>query len=303
MRHLACASDRNYLPHIAAMLHSALEHRGEQDVHVHYVHGPDLPSADAELLAEMVRAAGAGISLHLVGDDRLAGLPHNENLPPSTWYRAFVAEALEDVEQALYIDGDAIVVDSLEPLWRTDLGDHYVAAVTNVLEPWNAGYPAAALGLPGPEAYFNGGILLMNLALMRDEGAADAVIEYGRNAGPERSVFADQCALNAVLSSRRLPLHPRWNCMNSIMLFPHSVDLFGAEAVTEARERPAIRHFEGPSVNKPWHYLCDHGLRELYDSHRRLTPWPKYRREGAGPRNVARRAARSARRRLRRVSA
>jgi lipopolysaccharide biosynthesis glycosyltransferase len=302
MRHLACASDRNYLPHIATMLHSALLHRGDEDVHVHYVHGPDLPPADAALLEGMVRGLGAEITLHLVEDERLEGLLSNDNLPASTWYRAFVAEALEGVERALYIDGDAVVVDSLEPLWRTELGDHYLAAVTNVLEPWNAGYPAGALGLPGPEAYFNGGVLLMNLGLMRAEGAADAVLDYGRAATPENALFVDQCALNVVLSERRLPLHPRWNVMNSVMLFPHSVELFGERAVAEARERPGIRHFEGPSVNKPWHYLCEHGLRELYDRHRRQTPWPTYRPEGAGPRNMARRAARHARRRFSRLS-
>ena len=302
MRHLTCASDRRYLPHIAAMLDSALEHRGDAEVLVHYLHGPDLPREDALLLEGMVRERGAALELHLVADERLAGLPENERLPPSTWYRAFVAEALADVDEALYIDADAIVVDSLEPLWRTDLGDHYVGAVTNVLEPWNLGYPEA-LGLPGHEAYFNGGILLMNLALMREEGAAEAVLDYGRTAPPERCVFGDQCALNVALSHRRLPLHPRWNCMNSVMLFPQSVELFGADAVAEARERPGVRHFEGPSVNKPWHYLCEHDLRELYDRHRRRTPWPAYRREGAGPRNAARLAARRARRRLARLSA
>ena len=245
-RHLACASDRNYLPHIAAMLHSALEHRGDRDVHVHYIHGHDLPDADADLLEGMVRDCGAEISLHLVEDRLLEGLPHNENLPPSTWYRGFVAHALAGVDEVLYIDGDAIVVDSLEPLWRTELGDHYLAAVTNVLEPWNLGYPAAALGLPGPEAYFNGGVLLMNLRLMRDDGAADRVLEYGRSAGPERAVFADQCALNAVLSARRLPLHPRWNCMNSVMLVPPQRGAVRARRPPRGARAPRHPALRGP---------------------------------------------------------
>ena len=74
------------------------------------------------------------------------------------------------------------------------------------------------------------------------------------------------------------------------------------DAVREARERPGIRHFEGPTVNKPWHYLCDWAMREVYLRHRRETPWPRVRLEGAGPRNRLRRARQRLRARAGRVS-
>jgi lipopolysaccharide biosynthesis glycosyltransferase len=81
-----------------------------------------------------------------------------------------------------------------------------------------------------------------------------------------------------VLGGRRLPLHPRWNVMNSVLLFAAAGDVFGPEAVAQARESAAIRHFEGPDTNKPWHHLCESELRELYLEHRRGTPWPRTRR-------------------------
>jgi hypothetical protein len=77
--------------------------------------------------------------------------------------------------------------------------------------------------------------------------------------------------------------------MNAFYVFDHAADAFDAGELAEARDNPAIRHFEGPSINKPWHYLCDRELRELYDQHRAQTPWPRVRREGRTPRNVARR--------------
>jgi hypothetical protein len=86
--------------------------------------------------------------------------------------------------------------------------------------------------------------------------------------------------------------------MNSVVLFPWAAEVFGADAVAEARENPAIRHFEGPSVNKPWHVLCDRSMRDLYLEHRRGTPWPKVELEGVTAANLLRRGWRDLRARV-----
>jgi hypothetical protein len=52
-------------------------------------------------------------------------------------------------------------------------------------------------------------------------------------------------------------------------------ELFGPDAVREAIERPAIRHYEGPSVAKPWHRRSTVPDREAYFGFRRRTPWPR----------------------------
>ena len=84
--------------------------------------------------------------------------------------------------------------------------------------------------------------------------------------------------------------------MNAVMLFPYAKEVFGDAATEEARRDSAIRHFEGPGENKPWHYLYSGELRNLYFDHRRRTPWPRVHREGMTPRNVLRRLRLSARR-------
>jgi lipopolysaccharide biosynthesis glycosyltransferase len=210
------------------------------------------------------------------------------------WYRILLPELLHDVERLLYLDVDTIAVDTIEPLWATDMSDCYVGAVTNVLERHEMGRPEQ-LGLR-PTQYFNSGVLLMNLELMRRDGCAQALREYAL-AHRDQLKWPDQDALNVVLGERRVALHPRWNLMNSIRLFDWSKELLGATAVAESRARPAIVHFEGPSVNKPWHLLCDHPLRGVYFEHRRETPWPRCRREGVTPLNLLRLARRRVRHR------
>jgi lipopolysaccharide biosynthesis glycosyltransferase len=152
--------------------------------------------------------------------------------------------------------------------------------VTNVFQHNHVHRPAS-LGLPGPEVYFNSGVLLMNLAEMRRDDCTDALRRFAID-NAERLEWPDQDALNCVLGHRRVPLHARWNCMNSVLAFPSAEDVFGHTAVEEARARPGIRHFEGPAANKPWHYRFEQPGRELYAAHRRATPWPDWRPEGAG---------------------
>jgi lipopolysaccharide biosynthesis glycosyltransferase len=281
--HVSCAAEGDYIAHSAAMIHSVLEHGAGYRVCVHYLHGPRFPSHSARLLRDMVERGGGSISFLGVPDRDIAGLPVLPQFTGAMWYRIFLPELLADAERVLYLDADTIVVDSLAPLWELPLGDNYLAAVTNVFQA-NHFHRPAQLGLAGAKVYFNSGVLLMNLAAMRRDRCTEALRSFALRHGPEELEWPDQDTLNVVLGQRRLPLHPRWNCMNSVLTFPHSPAAFGSRAVAEARRQPAIRHFEGPGRNKPWHRACDQQLRELYFSHRRQTPWSHVELVGQEPR-------------------
>jgi lipopolysaccharide biosynthesis glycosyltransferase len=288
--HVSCAAEGGYVEHSAAMLHSVLVHAGGLTVHVHYLHGPRLEARDRELLAGMVEGEGGEISFHRIEDEQVAGLPEAHRFTGAMWYRLFLPELLHEVDRILYLDVDTLAVDSLEPLWETDITGQYLGAVTNVFEPWYLDRPRE-LGLAGPEVYFNSGVLLFNLERMRSDDCGETLRRLASERGHEL-LWPDQDALNLVLGGRRVPLHPRWNCMNSVMTFEAAAEVFDADTVEEARRRPGIRHFEGPGDNKPWHYLSDYPLRERYFEHRRATPWPRTRLEERTPRNVLRRLRR-----------
>jgi lipopolysaccharide biosynthesis glycosyltransferase len=287
---VACAAQgATYVAHNAAMLHSLLAAHPTGSVRIHYMHGPDVTSRQRRRLAGMVDRCGGEISFLSIPDSAVEGLPTKGFTRKATWYRIYLPDLLPAHDRILYLDSDLLVTGDLRPLWETDLSGCYLGAVTNVMEPETQHHPAE-LGI-APETYFNAGVLLMNLAEMRRDECTGAL----RRFGVERAaalMWRDQDALNALLGSRRLPLHPRWNCMNSVVVLPWARDVFGAAAVQEARRDPAIRHFEGPSINKPWHLLCERELRDLYFEHRRATPWPRVRREGITPANVAQRARR-----------
>jgi lipopolysaccharide biosynthesis glycosyltransferase len=281
---VACAEEGDWVPHSAAMLHSLLVHHRDEEVRIHYLHGPDFSSEDGRLLKQMVEAHGGSISFIFIADDVCAGLPTEGFTGKATWYRIFVPEILQNLDRLLFLDLDLIVMDSLLPLWRMDLQGRTVAGVTNIpASPFAKRLIAAGFDL---RKYFNAGVVLMDLERMRQDGSTEAMRSYGISHS-DRLVMREQDALNAVLAKRRLALHPRWNCMNSFFSFPWSHLSFAPDAIEEARANPAVRHFEGP--NKPWHYLGDHDSFLLYMHHRQQTPWPEFDIEGVTPINVVRR--------------
>ncbi len=296
--HVGCAVEGAYVPHSAAMLHSVLAQSEGHEVRVHYLHGSELPDRGRERLAGMVAGQGGEISFRTVPGDLCAGLPTRGFTLEATWYRIFLPDLLPEVDRILFLDADLIALAPLGSLWDTDVSEHYLAAVTNVFQADHFNRPAE-LGFDRPETYFNAGVMLMNLDLMRRDGCAAEMRRYGIEHASELT-FRDQDVLNAVLAGRRLPLHPRWNSMNSFSAFPWAAYVFGAAALEEARKVPAIRHFEGPGANKPWHRACAAAQGELYFEERRATPWPAVEMEGeaaAVPR-LGRRLARRARRRF-----
>ncbi|MEA2606701.1 MAG: hypothetical protein QOI00_1458 [Chloroflexota bacterium] len=294
---VVCAVEGAYTPHSAAMLHSVLANRGDADVRVHYLHDAAVPLEGDSALAGMVERNGGSISFIPVDDALVAGLPTVGFTGKATWYRILLEDLLPEVDRALCLDADLIAADSLLPLWSTDLADSYLAAVTNVLDERYMRRPAE-LGL-NPAQYFNAGVMLMNLERMRADGCAAKLRAFAVEHADEL-VLRDQDALNYVLAGRRLPLHPRWNCMNAIFRFAWAVYAFTPAEIDEARRSPAIRHFEGPGINKPWNYQCPFPHRELYARHRRETPWPTFKPEGRTVYRAARRQLGNLRRRLKR---
>ena len=281
LMHVACAADANYAPHCAAMLVSLLARHAGASICVHYLHPADLAAPVRAGIERVVTERGARIRCHAFGDAEVAGLPSWPGLRPVMWYRVLLAERLPELDRVLYIDADAIVLDDLRPLWDVALGGAWLAAVTNVTPKAFAGH-ARALGLPDDDAYFNSGVMLLNLARMRAEAAARRLVELGR---AQALRFWDQDALNMLFHDGRIALDPRWNCTNGVFLVPEARARFGAAAVEAAHRRPAIVHFEGPGPGKPWHYLSKHPYQAHYLRCRQQTPWPLVELEGRTWRN------------------
>ena len=271
MIHLAVATDRRYLPFAATAIASILRAEPGTDITVHALLGRDVDERSVGDLEAFVSSTGGELKPHRPADARLRSLPGVGRFGDVVWLR-FLLPDIIDAPRVLFVDADTFALRPIRPLWEADLQGAPLGAVSNVVEPAMRPH-VHSLGISDHRRFLNSGVLLMDLDAMR---AADDVGRLLRYASDRASdlVWPDQDALNAVFADRWTPLHPRWNAMNSLWIWrPWAEEVFGAAAVEQATNDPALLHFEGPHVCKPWHFLSTHTWRAQYRSELDRTPW------------------------------
>jgi lipopolysaccharide biosynthesis glycosyltransferase len=269
--HVACQADERLAPDLAVMLHSLLSVNASERFEIHFLHDRSLAAATLQGWRGIVESQGSRWSPVMVPAADLQGFARVEHYGGhACWYRLFLHRLLPELPRVLYLDADTLVADELRPLWEMPLQGKVVGAVTNSLFDEMEARVQRTLGMPGRDAYFNSGVLLLDLAQLRATGLGERVIALVR-AGATPLLWPDQDALNAVLWPHRLVLPPRWNATSALWELPARYLSWTPAQIAEARARPAIVHFVGPY--KPLHYRNRHPWRARWFAHLRQTPW------------------------------
>ena len=174
----------------------------------------------------------------------------------ATFYRFFIPQVLSpEINKAIYLDSDIIVNLDINELWQINLADKPLGAVPEILIETNPLTSAAKKNLvknnlTAPEDYFNAGVLLINLKVMRD---SEKIISRGLKFLSEHQemAFPDQDVLNYLFSKNYLKL-------------PERFDVFLYKA-REEKYQPA------PAI---YHYISDTLQLHTQDPFNRL--WFKY---------------------------
>ncbi|KEF42979.1 MAG: hypothetical protein ER33_03675 [Cyanobium sp. CACIAM 14] len=267
---IACTIDNNYIRHCAVMLKSLQLSNPDSTISVYIMHGA-IDAAERARLAAYLGDFLASVSFIQLDEEMLAGFPVFGHVTLATYFRLLLPAALPHaVEKVIYLDSDLIVVDSLNEMWESPLGENSIGAV----EEHNQDFDRRRLGLAEGSLVFNAGAMLINLALWRENNILRSGLEFART-HPERIKHWDQDVLNSLLEARWQPLDWRWNALPHLWMHPDYTDPatpLGHQAEA-ARARPAVIHFAGSGVAKPWHHRCTHPWRHRYLEIREQTPW------------------------------
>jgi lipopolysaccharide biosynthesis glycosyltransferase len=240
---------------------------------VHLLHDGTLATHPGlEMLRGMVKASGAELRVHSVADDGVPALPAMGRYGSVVWLRFLLPDLLPEVARVLYLDADTLVLSPLAPLFATDLGGAPLGAVPNVVMA-DQRARLLALGLDDYRQFLNSGVLLLDLDRFREEGATSTLLRIAATRADDL-LWPDQDTLNLVFAGRWHALHPRWNAQNTFWSEPAvAAEILGTGPLAEARRSPAILHFEGPSLCKPWHALNAHPWRRVWHATLARTPW------------------------------
>ena len=263
---IALGFDDPYVPHAAAVIASVVANAPGAQFRFLVLH-TGIPDARRRELASVApRASFLWIE---VNDEDLPEFGEREHLGhvnKTTFLRlGLQILAPADCRRVIYLDCDVVVLGDIRGLWRTDLGEFAVGAVpdtfaeaTTFAERWNL--PPQALG------YFNAGVLLIDLALVRQEKLFTRALTFIIEKNPG---FADQDALNYVCWRAWHRLDLSWNVQRD-MLIPSLAEGLDP-GLRLAGARPQLLHFTGS--DKPWRVAGYHPLSWKYWKYLRKTPF------------------------------
>lgn len=194
------ALDANYIKPLKVALKSLfLNNQGE--VFTIYLMHSSLEQAELDDLSAYIAAHGSELEPIFVTDDYFTDAPAQSYYTKEMYYRLLAFKFLpESIDRILYLDPDILVINPVKELYQTDLADNLFAAayhdklsineVNKIrLTPYNI------------DAYYNSGVLLMNLVKQReqiDEREIYAFVEKNR----ARLIMPDQDVLNALYSKK-----------------------------------------------------------------------------------------------------
>ena len=226
----------NYSQHLAVVLTSILENNPESDFVFHVLHR-NITDENQKRIHELEKVYfNCEIRFHAVDNSLFEDLTipkELEHITKETYFRYILADVLEGEKRTIYSDVDVLCVGDLRPLWNVDLKGCVIGAVSEGL---NGEYKKKLLGLTGDAPYFNAGMLVMDLDVMRAESSSVRLmkntVEYA-----SRIAWADQDIINITFRNRILELENIWNCFT--------------RATGKVKKRVVIRHFASAS-QKPW---------------------------------------------------
>lgn len=213
--------------------------------------------------------------IHLLDRDKVAAgrslerlKKHSCSANPTALLKFDLANIFPDKDRILYLDGDTIVKSNIDSIFDVDIQHTYAAVVLDKKALLEKKY----------RNYFNSGVMLLNLAKIRQDKLCD--ILYEKKLSSTDTSLMDQNVFNDVFDGEIVVLPIKYNYMHSeIMRMKHFKGLtletfdksFDVRYQTweEVLEDACIVHYA--SKDKPWKFedtLCV----ELWDYFYSQTP-------------------------------
>ena len=266
---LVFACDVGYAAHLATTLRSIVEsNRAHWPLECHVL-ADGFCEQTRRRVAESIPAGSATISWARVDVELFRVYATMDHISPVTYARLLIPTVFgSDVSRVLYLDADILVLKDLKPLFEAHLDGAVVGAVLDGMDSRLKANKPGLERVPRVYAYFNAGVLLIDLDRWRKEAISEKAMGY-LSAHPD-SPFSDQDALNVVCDGRWMRLDEQWNFQDHDAI---------ALSAADPDSQPSIIHFV--TRDKPWKASSLSVNASFYDSFRRRTLFARSWREVA----------------------
>lgn len=253
---IAFCFDENIAEQIRVTIASLLDHTGTDGVHYHIYCICTKEAAYIEAaLKRIIEARDRESTLTMKTAENLYQDAYEvRGISSGAYLRLMLHGLLPDVDRLIYADVDVLFQDSLSDMWQTDMDGYVLAAVEGAVNlsdkwEWNSDRPywKYLAGMKG--RYINSGIMLMNLAEIRDRNLEEQWKAWAK----EKLYYQDQDILNLTCRNSIRYLPPKYN--RFAYMTQEDYDTFVSEGIfteqecRDALKHPVIIHYAG---DKPW---------------------------------------------------
>lgn len=234
---IALCTDENLVKHIGTLLYSVDENTSSfVDTYIIY---DNLSEKSLKKLTSLNDILST-VTVHMIKvldkqQEKLSKISlENTGLPVTSCYRFILPDLLPSLDRIIYLDVDTLVLSDLTELWRTDLEGKFIGVAKDELINLNGGLKIVY----ERKAYFNSGMLLMDLNLFRKYDICSNLIDFAVDIA-EYCEYGDQDILNYYFIDGYKLLDTKWNC--------------GRKFLEDREKEVGIVHFYG--LEKPWNNI------------------------------------------------
>jgi capsular polysaccharide export protein len=213
-----------------------------------------------------------------------SGIRTSQHISDATYYRLHLHKILpQDVDRAVYLDADLVVLDCISKLYDADLQGRLFGGIEDARSSkYGKDFRRSSA------RHVNGGVLVVDVDQMREQSYMERILQYIADE-KENITLGDQQIINEALegSIGHLPL--RWNVHGPLLETGWALknsgkaNSFSFLETCIALADPAIVHYAGrrkpwdyprAGFSAPWfRYLNDTDYSDLYERSGGPLPW------------------------------
>lgn len=256
--------NNTYAPYLYVCLKSLLAHIKTYDKYKAYILYTELSERHQE---NILKLQTDNLKIEFINVETIISkykdnFSINNHFTIETYYRFFLPHIFLKIDKVLYLDADTMVMTDIKPLFQIDLGDNYLAVthdceivrMSNLAGTEYSDYFTETLGVK-IENYFQAGVMIVNLAKMRQDNITDKLLSAQKKIGTPK--FVDQDILNMVCQNKVLFIPQNWNYTWHLpfcdLNYSEHLSVFIRDAYKKAQNNPYIIHFTGNKM-KPIDY-------------------------------------------------
>ena len=269
MINILVCTDNNYIVPLAALLDSFRDTAKNSKITIHWF-ALEVSDSNVKKISKLADYLDYKIKLYKFLKSSISSKFFiSGRISSAAYLRLYLADKLKDVSKVLYLDCDMILLGDIKDLWAYDVSP-YVAAVVKDAADINLSH----LGKLTPKAYFNSGMMLINLDQWEKNKIQDKLFKLLDQKIHFR--FHDQDLLNLALNNKVSFIDSKWNLIPSrtnkyVIKYVAMIARMSLERVLKLN---TIIHYA--ASKKPWHYLSSHPLKFLWWKHLRRTEFSNF---------------------------